>query len=255
MTRPLATLLVFNTLVASLLSIQAFAADVQVAVAANFYRPMQQLAAAYEAKSGYEVGLSAGSTGKLYAQINNGAPFDVFLAADQRRPKALVDSGLAIAEQQFTVAVGQLALWSSDPQLIDDSPTLLTQNQLDKLAIASPKTAPYGAAAVEVLKALDVYPNWQRKLIQGQNISHTYQYVSSGNVPAGFVALSQVYHDGKITAGSAWLVPAELHQPLKLDVVLLNKAQHNQAALGLLRYLQSGQAKALIQSFGYQIID
>lgn len=256
MTRPLAVLLVLSSaMMASLLPIRALATDVQVAVAANFSKPMQQLAADFEAISGYSVGLSAGSTGKLYAQIRNGAPFDIFVAADQRRPSELVKQGLASKDSQFTLAIGQLALWSADPTLIDGSPAILQQQQLTKLAIASPKTAPYGAAAVEVLAQLALYADWQGKLIQGQNISHTYQYVSSGNVQAGFVALSQVYHYGELIKGSAWLVPTELHQPLNLDAVLLNKAHHVSAAQGFLDYLQSDQAKTLIQSFGYRIID
>ncbi|MBW8192184.1 molybdate ABC transporter substrate-binding protein [Neiella marina] len=233
----------------------ARAADLQVAVAANFYRPMQQLAANFETKTGHHVGLSAGSTGKLFAQISNGAPFDVFIAADQTRPNALVKSGLAQAESQFTVAQGQLALWSNDPSLINGTPAVLQAQQLTKLAIASPKTAPYGAAAVQVLQHLKLYPAWQPKLIQGQNISHTYQYVSSGNVDAGFVAVSQIYHQGSLASGSAWIVPSDYHQPLNLDAVLLTRTTREKAAQDLLRYLASDEAKALIRSFGYQIID
>ncbi|MBD1391207.1 molybdate ABC transporter substrate-binding protein [Neiella sp. HB171785] len=244
--------LIFVFVVATGFSNRIHAEQIRVAVAANFYRPMQALASDFTERSGHQVSLSAGSTGKLYAQIINGAPFDVFIAADQARPKALVDNGRAKAASQLTVAIGQLVLWSADPELIAGPQQLQPDSAISRLAIANPKSAPYGAAALTVMEHLGVKDYWSSRLVQGQNISHTYQYVSSGNATAGFVAASQVYHHGQLTSGSAWLVPESLHQPLKQDAVIINSAAQPQAAVELLNYFRSPAAKRIIESFGYQ---
>lgn len=233
----------------SLLSLSVFshAGKVQVAVASNFYKPMQQLAAEFEASTGHQVQLSAGSTGSLFAQISHGAPFDVFLSADQRRPIALVEQGLALAHSQFTYAQGRLALWTAASALSELNAQSLTDYQ-GRLAIANPKTAPYGVAAIQVLEKLGLQ---QLKLVQAKNISQTFQYVSSGVVLFGFIAYSQL--DADKAVGSFWLVPDSMHSPLKQDALLLKRGINNPAAQALLSYLQSEQARVMIRSFGYKI--
>lgn len=229
------------------------AEEVKVAVAANFYKPMIALIKVYEKTSADKIILSAGSTGSLYAQIKHGAPFDVFLAADQRRPLALAKEGLAQQKSQFTYAQGQLALWSLNPDILNNTSEILHTGIHSRIAVANPKTAPYGAAAAEVLKAQGLYSKLQDTLVQGNNIAQTYQYVSSGTIPLGFVALSQVFKDGKISSGSAWIVPSSLHKPIKQDVILLNKGEINPAAKRMMAYLQSPAAHKIIQSYGYNI--
>jgi molybdate transport system substrate-binding protein len=231
----------------------AQAEEVKVAVAANFYKPMIQLAKEFELATGNRVTLSAGSTGALYAQIKNGAPFEVFLAADQRRPKALLDNKLAVNGSRFTYAQGQLAFWSmkSDYKIQQDFIDALSQ--VEHIALANPKNAPYGAATIDTMKALGVYKQAQPKIVEGHNIGQTYQYISSETVSCGFVALSQIYQNGKITKGSAWLVPSKLHRVLKQDAVLLNQGQSSDVAKSLLEFLQSEPAKQTIRSFGYEI--
>ncbi|WP_087506177.1 molybdate ABC transporter substrate-binding protein [Neiella marina] len=242
----------FAVILTLVVTATAQSGEVRVAVASNFYRPMQALANDFEQRSGHQVSLSAGSTGKLYAQIINGAPFDVFVAADQARPQALIEQDLATADSLMTVAIGQLALWSADAKLITGQQQLQPNSTIKRLAIANPKSAPYGAAAIAVMEQLGVAQYWLPRLVQGQNISHTYQYVSSGNATAGFVAVSQVYQQGRLIAGSAWLVPSSLHPALKQDAVLLQSATTNQAAQALIEYLRSNAAKTIIQSFGYR---
>lgn len=236
-----------------LVSSMVKAGEVKVAVASNFYKPMLQLAKEFEQATGNTVILSAGSTGALYAQIKNGAPFEVFLAADQQRPIALEDEKLAINGSRFTYAQGQLAFWSKKLGYNTQQDFINSLSKMEYLAIASPKNAPYGAAAIDVMKKLGVYAKAQAKIVEGHNIGQTYQYVSSENVKCGFVALSQVYQNNKITEGSAWLVPTHLHRVLKQDAVLLHKGQNNTVAQSLLTFLQSDAAKKTIRSFGYKI--
>ena len=232
---------------------QAVASEVIVAVAANFYQPMQVLAADFEKSSGNKVVLSTASTRALATQIQHGAPFELFLAADQVNPQQLITAQLAVKSSRFTYAQGRLALWSPQEGLIDSKGAILASKQLSKLAIANPKTAPYGAAAMEVIAHLGLSSQLSDKLVEGQSISQTYRFISSGTVPLGFVALSQIIEQGKLRSGSVWLVPENLYSPMDQDAVLLTKGQHNQAAKDLLIYLQSAQAKALIRSFGYHI--
>lgn len=230
-----------------------WAGEASIAVAGNFFKPIKVLAAQFEEKTGHRVQLSAGSTGKLYAQISNGAPFDVFFAADQRRPSKLVSDQLAVAHSQFTYAQGQLVLWSKDPSTVDKQGALLSSPTLKRLAIANPKAAPYGEQAINALQKMGLYQQLAPKLVQGQNIGQTYQYVSSGSVQQGIVALSQVMLDGHINSGSYWLIPTELYQAIQQDAVLLEKGKDNPVANAFLEYIKSPQALNTIRSFGYKV--
>ena len=229
----------------------AHAGQAHIAVAANFIAPMKALAAQFEQATGHTLTLSSGSTGKFYAQIKNGAPFDVFLAADDKTPARLLREGDAVQRQ--TYAIGRLVLWSNRPGFIDGSDAVLRQNRFRRLAIANPKLAPYGAAAVEVLAQLKLTDRVQAKFVIGENIAQTYQFVASGNAELGFVALSQVIQDGKLTSGSVWLVPATLHSPIRQDAVLLKRGENNEAARALFDYLKTpAAALTLIRSYGYE---
>ena len=227
-------------------------AKVTVAVAANFAAPMKLIAADFERDTGYETTLSLGGTGSFYAQITNGAPFDVFLAADARTPALLVQEGLAVPGTVFTYATGKLVLWSKHPGLVDDHGDVLVSDKFAKLAVAEPKLAPYGQAAQEVMARLGLTEALASKLVQGKNIAQTFQFVSSGNAQLGFVALSQVFVDGKFKEGSGWIVPSSYHTPIEQNAVLLARGEHNEAALALIGYLKSKKARQVIESFGYQ---
>lgn len=229
------------------------AGEVQVAVAANFSVPMQQIAAGFEKDSGHKMVLSFGATGKLFAQIVNGAPFEVFLAADSSIPAKLERNGHTVPGSRFTYAVGKLVLWSRNRVFVDAKGDVLKGGNFSKLSIANPKTAPYGAAAIETLKKLNLLEAIQPKFVQGENISQALQFVSTGNAELGFVALSQVFKDGKITNGSAWVVPEEFHLPIYQDAALLAKGKDNPAAVALMTYLRSDKAKAVVKSFGYDL--
>ncbi len=229
----------------------AHGADVSVAVAANFSAPMQKIAAAFAEDTGHRAVLSFGSTGKFYAQIKNGAPFQVLLAADQTTPARLEQEGQTIAGSRFTYATGRLVLWSKQAGLVDDKGEVLRKGSFDKIAIADPRLAPYGAAAVELLDKLGLRQSLQAKTIQGENIAMAYQWVSTGNAALGFVALSQVMVDGKISEGSAWVVPATLHAPIRQDAVALGNSAGNPAAVALMAYLKGEKARGVMQSFGY----
>jgi molybdate transport system substrate-binding protein len=241
------------TLLALLLASSfALADEVSVAVAANFTAPMQKIAPEFEKATGHKIVASYGATGKFYAQIKNGAPFQVLLAADDETPTKMVKENLAVAGTQFTYATGKLVLWSAKPAIVDANGEVLKKGGFDHIALANPKLAPYGAAAVEAMKALGVHDSLQTKFVAGENIAQTYQYISSGNALLGFVALSQVLKDGKIE-GSAWIVPAKLHQPIRQDAVILEKGKGKPAAEALMKYLKSDKAKAVIKSYGYDL--
>ena len=235
------------------LSFQAAADEVQVAVAANFAVPMQQIAADFEKDTGHKARLAFGGTGKLYAQIANGAPFAILLAADDTTPEKLEKDGLGVAGSRFTYAIGKLVLWSSKAGYVDEQGEVLTKGNFAHLAIANPKLAPYGVAATETLRALKRLEAVQPKLVTGENIAQTYQFVASGNAELGFVALSQVMKDGRIADGSGWIVPESLYQPIRQDAVLLENGKQQAAALALMQYLRGEKASALIRSFGYEI--
>ena len=233
-------------------SSQVLAEQVQVAVAANFTAPLQAIAAEFEKDTGHTVVASFGATGQLYAQIQHGAPFEVLLSADASTPAKLESEGLGIKGSRFTYAVGNLVLWSATPGYLDGSDAVLKANQYQHLALANPKAAPYGLAASEVLEKLGLSEAVQGKLVEGQSISQTYQFIATGNAELGFVALSQVYKDGQLNGGSAWRVPAELHTPIKQDGLLLKKGVHNPAAAAFIEYLKGAKATAIIRSYGYQ---
>ncbi|PKO33731.1 MAG: molybdate ABC transporter substrate-binding protein [Betaproteobacteria bacterium HGW-Betaproteobacteria-7] len=229
------------------------AGEVQVAVAANFTAPMQQIATEFAKDTGHKAVLSFGATGKFYAQIVNGAPFEVFLAADDTTPARLEKEGHAVPGSRFTYAVGKLVLWSAKPDFVDARGEILKDGKFNKLSIANPKTAPYGAATIETLKKLQLLAAVQPKFVQGENISQTLQFVFTGNADLGFIALSQVFKDGKITEGSAWIVPGYYHEPIHQDGAILAKGKGNPAAAALAAYLKGDKAKAVIKSFGYDL--
>ncbi len=229
----------------------AHADPILVAVAANFTAPMQIIAANFEKETGHKVQAAFGATGKFYAQIKNGAPFEVLLSADAETPARLVKENAALAGSQFTYAIGKLVLWSAKPAFVDSAGAVLKNGGFSHLAIANPKLAPYGAAGVEVMKAMGVFDALQPKLVTGESIGQTHQFVSTGNAPLGFVALSQVLKDGKME-GSAWNVPSTLYSPIRQDAVMLEKGRGKPAAEAWLKYLKSDKARTVIQSFGYE---
>lgn len=235
------------------LAANAWAGEAQVAVAANFAAPMQKIAQAFEQDTGHKLRVSVGSTGGFYAQIKNGAPFEVLLAADDDTPLKIEQEGLAVKGSRFTYATGRLVLWSKQAGVVDDKAEVLLQQRFERLAIANPKLAPYGLAAAEVLSKAGLWQSVQSKLVMGDNIGQTYQFVATGNAPLGFVALSQVWADGKLVQGSGWVVPAHLHKPIRQDAVGLLKGQDNDAAKALLNYLRSDKAKAVIRAHGYEL--
>ncbi|MCD0503557.1 molybdate ABC transporter substrate-binding protein [Bordetella petrii] len=234
-------------------SAAATAGEVQVAVAANFTAPMQAIAQQFEQDTGHKAMAAFGATGQFYAQIKNGAPFEVFLAADDTRPARLETEGQTVPGSRFTYAVGSLALWSAQPGYVDEQGAVLKKNAFRHLAIANPKTAPYGLAATQVLDKLGLADALKLKIVEGQSIAQAQQFVATGNAELGFVALSQVYKDGKLTSGSAWLVPASMHDAIKQDAVILAKGKGNPAAQAFVDYLKGPQAAAIIKSYGYQV--
>jgi molybdate transport system substrate-binding protein len=241
-----------TSLFLALLTYSAVAAEVQVAVAANFTAPMQAIAADFEKVTGHQAKLAFGSTGKFYAQIKNGAPFDVLLAADDDTPARLEREGGVMAGSRFTYSIGRLALWSAKPGYVDNKGAVLKQGMFKHLALANPKLAPYGAAAVETLSKLGLLASLQPKFVQGENIAQTFQFVSTGNAELGFIALSQVMKNGKVSGGSTWIVPFSMHAPIRQDAAILARGKGNPAALALMKYLKEGRARAIITAYGYE---
>lgn len=240
-------------LVALLLGITALpaaarASTTSIAVAANFTDPAKQLAANFEKKTGDTLVLSFGASGNFVTQITQGAPFEVFLSADAARPKKLVASGLGVPGSVFTYATGKLVLWSAKPGFVDAAGKVLSSGKFTHIAIANPKTAPYGEAGVQTLQALGVYTELTPKIVTGESINQAYQFTASGNAELGFVALSQVI---KSKAGSEWLVPQSLYKPIIQDAVLLKPGANDPAAKAFLAYLQTPEALAIIRSYGY----
>jgi molybdate transport system substrate-binding protein len=240
-------------LIMAMVGATAHGAEVQVAVAANFTGPMEKIVPAFERATGHKAVVAYGTVGKFYAQIKNGAPFDVLISSDEETPRRLEQDDLAIAASRFTYAIGKLVLWSAQPGLIDKQGVVLKHGAFKYLAVANPKLAVYGAAAVEVMNKLGVYSALAPKLVLGENITQTYQFVVTGNAELGFVALSQIYKDGHYAAGSYWMVPPDLYPQLKQDAVLLKRGTENPAARALLDYLQNETVKGIIRSYGYTL--
>ncbi len=246
--KPLAAVLIAGLFLSAPLQ----AAELRVAVAANFTAPMKKIAEAFEQETGHTLALSFGSTGKFYAQIKHGAPFEVLFAADDETPARLEREGEGVAGSRFTYAIGKLVLWSTQPGLVDDQGEVLRSGAFERIALADPKLAPYGAAALQTLNALGLADALARKFVQGENIGQTYQFVATRNAPLGFVALSQVFADGRVTEGSAWIVPQTLYAPIRQDALILARGKDNAAAAELMRYLQGDAAQAIIRAYGYE---
>lgn len=227
----------------------AFAAEVKVAVAANFAEPAKEIARRFEARTGHDATLSFGSSGQFYAQIANGAPFEVFLSADRERPEKAEAAGLAVGGSRFTYAVGRLVLYSRTSGLVDPKGAVLKTGRFRKLAIADPRTAPYGAAAVETMRELGVYEAVRPKLVQGSSVTQAYQFVGAGAAELGFVALSQV---AGVKGGSRWIVPAAAHAPIDQQAVLLKTGADSAAARAFLAFLKGPEARAIIRKRGYE---
>ncbi|MEW6512539.1 MAG: molybdate ABC transporter substrate-binding protein [Pseudomonadota bacterium] len=237
----------------TLLPAIACADEVPVAVAANFAAPLKQLATDFEKDTGHKLVAAFGSTGKFYTQIKSGAPFEVLLAADDETPARLEREGDSVAGSRFTYAVGRLVLWSRQAGYVDDQGDVLKKNAFGHLALPNPKLAPYGAAALELLKALGVHDAVQPKLVVAENLTQVQQFVATGNAELGFVALSQVLKEGKIAEGSGWIVPQKFYTPIRQDAVLLAKGKGKPAAEALLAYLKGDKARAAIKAFGYEL--
>lgn len=247
-----------------LLSLPSRADEINVAVASNFTAPMRQIAALFESRTGHKLNLSFGASGRFHAQISNGAPFDLFLSADQDKPQALEAAGYAVAGTRFTYALGRLVLWSANPELVDAQGEILARGTFNKLALANPALAPYGAAAVEVLEHLGLVEATRPKWVQGENIAQVFQFVFTANAELGFVALSQLKDvqmaggssdsAGGAAGGSAWIVPVDLHAPIRQDAVLLKTAQGNAAAQELWEFLRSAEVLQIIESYGYDAV-
>lgn len=244
--------MVAAAMAAWMLGADARAAEVSVAVAANFAAPLKRIAAAFEQHSGHRVLSAVGSTGSLYAQVVHGAPFQVFLSADQKTMARLESEGHAVAGSRYTYATGRLALWSAQPGLVDDRGEVLRGARFQRLAIANPKLAPYGAAALEALDQLGLRGTLQPRIVQGENIAQVHQFIASDNAQLGFVALSQVVQEGRLTGGSVWVVPRGLHAPLKQDAALLKRGADSAAARAFLEFLRSDAARAIIRAHGYE---
>jgi molybdate transport system substrate-binding protein len=228
-------------------------AEVLVAVAANFVTPMRSIAEAFSADTGHTLKVSAGATGKFYSQILAGAPFEVLLAADDETPRRLVAKGHAVAGSRFTYAIGRLVLWSAQAAFVDDQGAVLASGAFGKLALANPKLAPYGAAALQVLRARGLAEALKSRLVTAESVAQAYQFVATGNAELGFVALSQVQVPGRQTTGSMWRVPQSLYDPIRQDAVLLAAGKDNPAASALLDYLKGAPARQVITAFGYGI--
>ncbi|MEQ8953244.1 MAG: molybdate ABC transporter substrate-binding protein [Gammaproteobacteria bacterium] len=224
-----------------------------MAVASNFSAPMQEIASRFEQETGHTVNISLGSSGRFFAQISNGAPFQVFLSADQDKPLRLEQAGLTVAGSRFTYAQGRLVLWSADETLLEDSTEILYTDNFQRLALANPRLAPYGQAALEVLQELNLVERTQDRWVMGENIAQAYQFVETGNAELGFVALSQVSGADGFIVGSGWVLPGNLYSPINQDAVLLTAGEDCQACRELLQYMQSIQVRRLIESYGYRV--
>jgi molybdate transport system substrate-binding protein len=246
---PIVTLLVLCGLQSS----SVWAGEVSVAVALDFAVPMERLVPLFQKESGHTVKVSTGASGKLYAQIKGGAKFDAFLSADEELPRLLIQEGFAVGGSRFVYAKGRLVLWSVQSGLVDDKASVLNKGNFNALAIANPLFSPYGVAAKETLTKLTMWNSIQRKLDKGDDLSQTYQMAASEKDDLAFIALSQVMRDGKMSAGSWWLVPAEMHNPIRQGAVLLTGAKDRTTAKAFLVFLKSEKARAAMRGFGYEM--
>lgn len=226
------------------------AAQIKLAVASNFSHAVKALAADFEARSEHRLVLAFGATGKHYAQIRNGAPFDVFLAADAHRPRLLEQAGRALAGSRFTYALGRLVLWSPAEDLVDSEGRVLATADFRRLAMAKPKLAPYGEAARQVLQARGLWSKLQTRLVLGENIGQAFQFVRTANAELGFVAYAQIARPGVSLGGSLWKVPQALYRPIEQQAVLLTEKP---AARAFLSYVKSNEARAIIRAYGYDV--
>ncbi len=224
--------------------------EARVAVAANFVPALRALAETFEARHGGRIGIVVGSTGKLYAQIHHGAPFDALFAADERRPALLEAEGRARPGSRFSYAIGRLALWSPQTGRVDSAGRVLSEGRFRHLAIANPKLAPYGRATQQVLEGRGLWQTLRARLVRGENVGQALQFVRSGNAELGFVALSQIQRPGQAVAGSHWVVPEDLYAPIVQQAVLLTG---NPLAADFLRFVQGTEGRDIIRSFGYQL--
>ena len=231
----------------------SWSATVLVAVAANFSKPMTEIVSQFEKATGHSAKLSFGSSGKFVSQLENGGPFEVLLSADEKGPEKLEQAGLTVPNSRFVYALGKLVLWSATPNFVDDKGKILMTSNFKHLALADPKVAPYGAAAIDVLKKMKLFEKLQPMFVQGENIAQTYQFISTANAELGFLALSQVIKNGKIVGGSSWIIPDNLHAPIRQGAVLMKKGAENPAALALIDYLKSIPALAIIKKYGYDL--
>ncbi len=229
---------------------EVWAAEIRIAVATNFATAIKRISAKFEASTGHSVLLISGSTGKHYAQIKNAAPFDIFFAADRKRPELLENEGLALSASRFTYAVGELVLWSKKKGIVGAQGSILGTDFFNYLAIANPKLAPYGKAAEEVLQALGLWDDRTFKVVQGENIGQTFQFVNSGNADLGFVAYAQLKQTGKAAEGSYWKVPQSLYTPIVQQAVLLNE---NPTAREFVDFIRSEESRQMIRDYGYTI--
>lgn len=228
------------------------AEQVLVAVAANFVPPFREIAIEFEKSTGHQLQVAAGSSGNFYSQIKNGAPFDVFFSADMERPKLLEDDGLGVKDSRFTYAIGRIVLWSPNADLVKGEETLRSK-KFKRLAIASPKTAPYGVAAMQALQKLELWESLQPQIVMGESLGQTIGFIESGNAQLGFVAVSQILDPKLKGHGSRWDVPSNLHEPIKQDVILLTKGKDNPAAKALLEFMNGPEAKKIIERYGYEL--
>ena len=228
------------------------AKELRIAVASNFLLPLKALSKNFKESTGHKVVVISGSTGKLYAQIKQGAPFDILLAADSIRPELLEKEGIGVPGSRFTYAVGRLVLWSKDSKLpLKNDLQVLNHKNFRYLAIANPKTAPYGKAAEQVLRKKGFWEQIQNRLVRGENISQTFQFVMTGNADIGFIALSQLRKNQGL--GFSWIVPQKLHDPIQQQCILLKRAKTNKAARQFLNFIKSNRIQKQIESYGYSL--
>jgi molybdate transport system substrate-binding protein len=235
-----------------LFSIQVYADEVRIAVAANFIDATRGLVPMFERTTGHTTKISYGSTGKLYSQIEHGAPFELFLAADTQRPIKAEKEGLAVTGSRFIYAKGKLVLWSAQPNRFDSGETYLKTSNFKHIALANPKTAPYGQAAIQVLEHINQFDLLTPKLVMGDSIAQTFQFAATGNADAGFVALAQI-KGWKGEIGTLWEIPTDYYAPINQAAVLLKKGASNPAARAYLEFLKSDKAREVIKKYGYGV--